>query len=92
MCPLKVEQVPLSMLTDLAFRRSWAGRLLGYGTFIVTTPRGVKKIRFLPYPEQLYLEVCGLIFKDLGTRKSSGLGAALVASPACRKGRPPDSD
>jgi len=23
-------------------------------------------VNFLPYPEQLYLEVCGLIFKDKG--------------------------
>ena len=41
--------------------------LLGYGEFIVESAgqdQALSHIRFLPYPEQLYLEVCGLIFKD----------------------------
>ncbi|HEY6295593.1 MAG TPA: PH domain-containing protein, partial [Streptosporangiaceae bacterium] len=26
--------------------------------------QALSHVTFLPYPEQLYLEVCGLIFKD----------------------------
>ena len=37
--------------------RSLLGRLLGYGTFVIKSSGPDEKIRFLPYPEQLYLEV-----------------------------------
>ena len=60
-------EIPLSEATGLSFIRTVPGRLLGYGTFQVKRPGSlwrVLKIRFLPYPEQLYLEVCGLIFRD----------------------------
>ena len=26
--------------------------------------QALRNVKFIPYPEQLYLEVCGLIFKD----------------------------
>ena len=49
------------------FQRSrWAG-LLGYGEFIVESAgqdQSLRNVDHLPYPEQLYLEVCGLIFKE----------------------------
>jgi hypothetical protein len=41
--------------------------LLGYGEFIVESAgqeQALRTINFLPYPEQLYLEVCRLIFTD----------------------------
>jgi hypothetical protein len=53
----------------MRFERSPAGRLFGFGTFIVESAgqeQALNKIDNLPYPEQLYLEVCGLIFKDDG--------------------------
>jgi membrane protein YdbS with pleckstrin-like domain len=62
-----VNMMPLTKVTDLRFERSPAGRLLGYGTFIVESAgqeQALRKIDHLPYPEQLYIEVCGLIFKD----------------------------
>src|SRR6202044_2466888 len=65
-----VNMMPLTKVTDMRFERSATGRLLGYGTFIVESAgqdQGLRKIDHLPYPEQLYLEVCGLIFKDPGT-------------------------
>ena len=65
-----VNMMPLTKVTDMRFERSPWGRLLGYGTFIVESAgqdQALRKIDHLPYPEQLYLEVCGLIFKDTGT-------------------------
>ena len=62
-----VNMMPLTKVTDLRFERSPTGRLLGYGTFIVESAgqeQALRKIDHLPYPEQLYIEVCGLIFKD----------------------------
>ena len=64
-----VNMMPLTKVTDMRFERSPWGRLLGYGTFIVESAgqdQALRKIDHLPYPEQLYLEVCGLIFKDPG--------------------------
>ena len=63
----KVNMMPLSKVTDMSFQRSATGRILGYGEFIVESAgqdQALSNIKFLPYPEQLYLEVCGLIFKD----------------------------
>ena len=64
-----VNMMPLGKVTDMSFKRSTWGRLLGYGEFVVESAgqdQALRNIRHLPYPEQLYLEVCGLIFKDAG--------------------------
>jgi uncharacterized membrane protein YdbT with pleckstrin-like domain len=61
----KVAMMPLARVTDMSFQRSALGRLLGYGEFIVESAgeeQALRTIDFLPYPDQLYLEVCGLIF------------------------------
>ena len=60
-----VNMMPLTKVTDMRFERSAAGRLLGYGKFIVESAgqdQALRSVDHLPYPEQLYLEVCGLIF------------------------------
>ena len=64
-----VNMMPLSKVTDMRFERSPSGRLLGYGKFVVESAgqeQALQTVDHLPYPEQLYLEVCGLIFKDKG--------------------------
>jgi membrane protein YdbS with pleckstrin-like domain len=63
----KVGMLPLSKVTDMSFQRSAIGRILGYGEFIVESAgldQALRNVKFIPYPEQLYLEVCGLIFKE----------------------------
>jgi membrane protein YdbS with pleckstrin-like domain len=68
----KVNMMPLVKVTDMSFQRSAMGRLFGYGTFILESAgqdQALRNVDFIPYPEQLYLEVCGLIFpskKDEG--------------------------
>jgi uncharacterized membrane protein YdbT with pleckstrin-like domain len=64
-----VNMMPLGKVTDMSFKRSAWGRILGYGEFVVESAgqdQALRNIRHIPYPEQLYLEVCGLIFKDSG--------------------------
>jgi membrane protein YdbS with pleckstrin-like domain len=64
-----VNMMPLTKVTDMSFKRSAWGRVLGYGEFVVESAgqdQALRHIKHLPYPEQLYLEVCGLIFKDSG--------------------------
>jgi len=65
-----VNMLPLTKVTELRFERSLTGRLFGFGTFIVDSAGNdhvLKTVNHLPYPEQLYIEVCGLIFKDPGS-------------------------
>ena len=66
-----VDMLPLPKVTELRFERTAMGRLLGYGTFHidsagVAADHKLRKVDHLPYPEQLYLEVCGLLFPDNG--------------------------
>ncbi|MBV9793942.1 MAG: PH domain-containing protein [Actinobacteria bacterium] len=61
----KVAMMPLVKVTDMSFQRSTLGRLLGYGEFVLESAgqeQALRVVDHLPYPEQLYLEVCGLIF------------------------------
>lgn len=62
----KVAMMPLGKVTDMTFQRSFLGRVLGYGTFILESAgqdQALSNVDYIPYPEQLYLEVCALIFK-----------------------------
>lgn len=56
--------LPLEKVTGLTLQRTVLGRLFGYGTLIVTSAsrhQPFRKVRYLPYPEQLYLEISGLL-------------------------------
>jgi membrane protein YdbS with pleckstrin-like domain len=59
-----VAMIPNSRVENLRFSRTTTGRILGYGHFTIA-PVGqdpaLRKIRFMPYPEQLYLEIMGLL-------------------------------
>jgi uncharacterized membrane protein YdbT with pleckstrin-like domain len=87
----KVNMMPLAKVTDMSFQRSAMGQLLGYGEFIVESAgqdQALRNVDHLPHPEQLYLEVCGLIFKEQEETQASpdnsgcraGGGAATVRS------------
>src|SRR5689334_4231341 len=61
----KVAMMPLVKVTDMTFERSFLGRMLGYGTFILESAgqdQALSRVDHIPYPEQLYLEVCALLF------------------------------
>jgi uncharacterized membrane protein YdbT with pleckstrin-like domain len=63
----KINMMPLTKVTDMSFQRSLPGRLLGYGEFIVESAgqdQALRNVRFIPYPEQLYLLICGMIFPE----------------------------
>jgi membrane protein YdbS with pleckstrin-like domain len=66
----KVTTIPLADIADLGFQRPPLGLMFGYGTFIIKSAgiinsagqdRALRRIRYVPYPEQLYLEVCALL-------------------------------
>ena len=61
----KVAMMPLVKVTDMTFQRSFLGRMFGYGTFILESAgqdQALSTVDHIPYPEQLYLEVCALLF------------------------------
>jgi uncharacterized membrane protein YdbT with pleckstrin-like domain len=65
----KVAMMPLTKVTDMSFQRSATGRMFGFGSFIVESAgqdQALRVVTYVPYPEQLYLEVCGLIFPNKG--------------------------
>ncbi len=60
-----VNMMPLTKVTDMSFRRTFPGRLLGYGEFIVESAgqdQALRNVEYIPYPEQLYLLICGMLF------------------------------
>jgi uncharacterized membrane protein YdbT with pleckstrin-like domain len=64
----RVAMMPLTKVTDMGFQRTFQGRLLGFGRFTVEAAGAEQVLRtvdYIPYPEQLYLEVCGLLFPDM---------------------------
>jgi hypothetical protein len=61
----RARNIPLDDIKHLTFQRSRGGRVFNYGTFIIDIGGGSRlRIAYIPYPEQLYLEVNGLVFRD----------------------------
>jgi uncharacterized membrane protein YdbT with pleckstrin-like domain len=58
----KAKDMPLTNLDEMTLERSFTGRILGYGTFrIGPESDGQQVIDYVPYPEQLYLEVKAML-------------------------------
>jgi len=71
-----VGMMPLSKVTDLTFRRTFMGRLLGYGTLIVESAgqiQALNKIRYMPRPEEIYEALSELIFGEKGKTRATGM-------------------
>lgn len=63
----KINMMPLTKVTDMSFQRSLAGQMLGFGEFIIESAgqdQALRRVRFIPYPEQLYLLICSMIFPE----------------------------
>jgi membrane protein YdbS with pleckstrin-like domain len=74
----KVTVIPLGALQDLAFTRSPGGRLLGYGAFTFGAEgQAMAVLDYIPYPEQLYLEIYGLLYPaEAGDSRDDGPGGS----------------
>jgi uncharacterized membrane protein YdbT with pleckstrin-like domain len=62
----KVGMMPLTKVTDMSFQRTFAGRMLGFGEFIVESAgqdQALRTIDHIPYPEQIYQEICEMLFE-----------------------------
>src|SRR5215470_346352 len=97
-----VAMMPLTKVTDMSFRRSFAGRLLGYGEFVVESAgqdQALRTIDHIPYPEELYQRVCERIFPDSAPKPKrpappvhDGAEVALPSEPASAEMLAPGSD
>lgn len=61
----KVAMMPLIKVTDMSYSRPPAGRLFGYGEIVIESAghdQALRRIRHLPRPDSLYLEICDLLF------------------------------
>jgi membrane protein YdbS with pleckstrin-like domain len=64
----KVAMMPMSKVTDMSFQRTQLGRMLGYGEFILESAgqdQALRVVDHLPYPEQLYQQVCEVLFPGM---------------------------
>jgi hypothetical protein len=83
-----VAAMPMDKVTGLTLQRTVLGRLLGYGTLIVSSDsrhQPFRKVRYLPYPEQLYLEISALLPQeeqgDIISPQAGGEGMTAQDSP-----------
>ncbi|SHN33271.1 PH domain-containing protein [Cryptosporangium aurantiacum] len=61
----KVAMMPLARVTDMAYQQSPLGRVLNYGTFVLESAgqdQALREIAPLPYPNQLYLLFCQVMY------------------------------
>ena len=79
----KVAVLPLQALQNLGLTRSFGGQILGYGAFTAEVDgQAGTVIDFIPYPEQLYLEVYQLLFpRKKGEEDGSGGGPGGLGWP-----------
>jgi membrane protein YdbS with pleckstrin-like domain len=61
----RVAMMPLIKVTDMSYSRPPVGRLLGYGQIVIESAgndQALRRIRHLPHPDALYLDICELLF------------------------------
>jgi membrane protein YdbS with pleckstrin-like domain len=61
----RIAMMPLMKVTDMSYSRPPLGRLLGYGEIVIESAgqeQALRRIRYLPNPDGLYLEICDLLF------------------------------
>jgi uncharacterized membrane protein YdbT with pleckstrin-like domain len=64
-----VATIPLEKVTDMTYRRTIGGRILGYGALIFETAGQVQamdRIEYLPHPDDFYRTVTSLVARRQG--------------------------
>ncbi|WP_346619948.1 PH domain-containing protein [Blastococcus montanus] len=81
-----VTLLPLRRITDLTWKETFFGQLLGYGTFRFESAgqqQGLSEITFLPHAGALYRQVSGLLFtSDWGASSGDDEGNQEAPPPA----------
>lgn len=85
----RVLMMPISKVTDLTYKRTLNGRMMGYGTMIVESAgqfQALNHIEFLPKPEQVYDAISELIFGD---KKAQEARFSMIKAQRLAKGKKP---
>ena len=89
-----VALLPLRRITDLTYKETLLGQLLGYGTFRFESAgqqQALSEITYLPRAGVLYRDVSDLLFGGNGADKGDDEGEA-EPSPRPRRSPPPPAD
>lgn len=65
----RVNMMPLTKVTDMSYRRTPGGRLLGHGMFVMESAgqdQPLKEVAFVPRPDAVYLKMCDQLFGPTG--------------------------
>ena len=65
---LRAETISFAKVTDISYRIPMLGRIFGYGEIIFEragTSADLQTVYQVPYPEQIFLELAGLIFPNI---------------------------
>ncbi|MGB9378930.1 MAG: PH domain-containing protein [Mycobacteriales bacterium] len=79
----RVAMMPLIKVTDMSYRRSIPGRLLGYGQFIMESAgqdQALHDINWVPDPDRTYRAICAEMF-GVDDHDPSGDGFASFSPP-----------
>jgi membrane protein YdbS with pleckstrin-like domain len=66
-----VDMLPMTKLRDVHYEQTMVGRVIGYATFncdSIATEHALQEVYFVPYPEEIYREICELIMPEGGKR------------------------
>ena len=72
----KVDMMPLAKVTDMRYDRSVAGRILGYGTFVLESAgqdQAISVVKYIPNPDRYYREISSVVFSPPQRRLSDKL-------------------
>jgi membrane protein YdbS with pleckstrin-like domain len=88
-----VTLLPLRRITDLTWKETFLGQILGYGTFRFESAgqqHALSEITFLPNADRLYRQVSSLLFSsDFGGAANSGDDEGNPEPPDDRRPGPP---
>ncbi len=92
-----IAMIPLGRVNDLSVRRSFFGRLLGYGELVVqygSREQAPQRFQYIPYSERLYLLISDLLAPTTGDRCPTCGGRGTVfrrrEAPASPEAAPAD--
>lgn len=73
-----VAMMPVTKITDLTYKRSLFGRMLGYGTLVVESAgqiQALNRVEFVPRPEEVFDAISELVFGEKNPERFSMLKA-----------------
>jgi uncharacterized membrane protein YdbT with pleckstrin-like domain len=79
-----VAMMPVTKITDLTYKRTLFGRMLGYGTLVVESAgqiQALNRVEYVPRPEEVFDAISELVFGEKNPERFS----MLKAPPRRRK-------